>query len=169
MKDANTWQKHAGRARQYMGFDEAGEFLVQQVASLARVAAWQARAALSHGAREQPSTHRGGRLDASSGSRPGSSTSIRSRRRPGELRWAFMDPERIVPDMGEMGRTREAEDNQDDQAAVASPSFRRSSSDNPHNDTPEYRARLNALPEPLRSQLKQGIFALSASRTMSGR
>jgi hypothetical protein len=32
--------------------------------------------------------------------------------------------------------------------------------DNPFNDTPEYRAKLNALPEPLRSQLKKGIFAL---------
>jgi hypothetical protein len=32
--------------------------------------------------------------------------------------------------------------------------------DNPFRDTPEYRAKLNSLPEPLRSQLMKGLFEL---------
>ena len=34
MSGANDWMKHAGRERDYMAFDEAGEFLEQQVASI---------------------------------------------------------------------------------------------------------------------------------------
>ena len=34
MKEPGDWNKHAGRERDFRGFDEAGEFLEQQVSSL---------------------------------------------------------------------------------------------------------------------------------------
>jgi hypothetical protein len=37
MKEANSWIAHAGRERDYIAFDEAGEFLEVQVAA---IAAW---------------------------------------------------------------------------------------------------------------------------------
>ena len=34
MREADSWMDHAGRERDYMGFDEGGEFLEKQVASI---------------------------------------------------------------------------------------------------------------------------------------
>jgi hypothetical protein len=158
MKDANTWQKHAGRARQYMGFDEAGEFLVNQIASLL---AWlrgkpgqRCRMVL---ASNPPRTAEGAwMLDWFA---PWFEHNHPFKAKPGELRWAFMDPERSTP-IWVSGPEARSEDNPDDKP-ISFTFIPAKLEDNPHNDTPEYRARLNALPEPLRSQLKKGIFAIS--------
>lgn len=158
MKDADTWLKHAGRARQYMGFDEAGEFLVNQVASLL---AWlrgkpgqRCRMVL---ASNPPRTAEGAwMLDWFA---PWFELSHPFKAKPGELRWAFMDPERSTPVWVDGPNVRN-EENPDDRP-LSFTFIPAKLEDNPHNDTPEYRARLNALPEPLRSQLKKGIFAIS--------
>jgi hypothetical protein len=80
-----------------------------------------------------------------------------NRAKPGELRWAFMDPDRMTPVWvdGPEPQMRDGEL----ETPLSFTFIPAALSDNPHNDTPEYRAKLNALPEPLRSQLKKGIFA----------
>lgn len=158
MKDANTWQKHAGRARQYMGFDEAGEFLVNQVASLL---AWlrgkpgqRTRMVLASNPPRGPEG--AWMFDWFA---PWFEHNHPYKAKAGELRWAFMDPERMTPIWVD-GPEARSDDNPDDKP-VSFTFIPAKLEDNPHNDTPEYRAKLNLLPEPLRSQLKLGIFALS--------
>lgn len=157
MKEPDSWLKHAGRARQYMGFDEAGEFLVQQVASLL---AWL---------RGKPGQH----CRMILGSNPPRTAegawiiewfapwlipNHPFKAKAGELRYAFVDPDKMVPVWQENSDSQMV-----DSELIKPLSFTfipAALEDNPYNDTPEYRARLNALPEPLRSQLRKGIFAL---------
>lgn len=155
MKEAGDWNKHAGRERDYMGFDEAGEFLREQVASLI---AWnrgpegqRCRVVLGS---NPPRTAEGAWLIEWFA--PWLDEAFVPRARPGELRYAvIMDgkpvwqdgPEEVELD-GEMYRP------------LSFTFIPASLRDNPYRDTPEYRARLNSLPEPLRSQLLKGIFAL---------
>jgi hypothetical protein len=157
MKEADSWMKHAGRARQYMGFDEAGEFLVQQVASLL---AWlrgkpgqRCRMIL---ASNPPRTAEGAWMIDWFG--PWLIPNHPFKAAAGELRWAFMDPDKMVPEWVEAGTTRLVDG--EIERPLSFTFIPAQLGDNPYNDTPEYRAKLNALPEPLRSQLKKGIFAL---------
>lgn len=157
LKDPDSWQKHAGRARQYMGFDEGGEFLVNQVVSLL---AWlrgkpgqKCRMVL---ASNPPRTAEGAWM--LEWFAPWLTPTHPRRAKPGELRYAFMDVERLVPIWVDGPSSRDPE-NPEDQP-ISFTFIPAGLKDNPYNDTPEYRARLNALPEPLRSQLKKGIFAL---------
>jgi hypothetical protein len=157
MKEPDSWLKHAGRARQYMGFDEAGEFLVQQVASLL---AWlrgkpgqRCRMVL---ASNPPRTAEGAWIIEWFA--PWFESKHEFHAKPGELRYAFIDPDRMTPVWQQDGSPQLV-----DGEMVSPLSFTfipAALDDNPYNDTPEYRAKLNALPEPLRSQLKKGIFAL---------
>jgi hypothetical protein len=157
MKEPDSWLKHAGRARQYMGFDEAGEFLVQQVASLL---AWlrgkpgqRCRMIL---ASNPPRTAEGAWIIEWFA--PWLVANHPMKAKAGELRYAFVDPDKMVPVWQETSAPQMV-----DGELVAPLSFTfipAALGDNPYNDTPEYRAKLNALPEPLRSQLRKGIFAL---------
>lgn len=160
MKEPDSWGKHAGRARDFMGFDEAGEFLVQQIASLL---AWN---------RGEP----GQRCRMILGSNPPRTADGAwmlewfapwlehdhpMHAKPGELRWAYLDPDTCKPEWVDEGTTRIDEDTGDIDRPLSFTFIPAELKDNPYTDTPEYRAKLNALPEPLRSQLKKGIFALS--------
>lgn len=159
MKEPDSWMKHAGRARQYMGFDEAGEFLVQQIASLL---AWlrgkpgqRCRMVL---ASNPPRTADGAWMF--DWFAPWLEPNFPDRAKPGELRWAFLDPDRMLPEWVPAGTTRPGEKPGELEHPISFTFIPAQLSDNPYNDTPEYRAKLNALPEPLRSQLKKGLFAL---------
>lgn len=154
MQQAGDWNKHAGRERDLMCFDEAGEFLREQVASLL---AWN----------RGPEGQRARIVLASNPPRsadgywmtewfaPWLDLNYPNRAQPGELRWAIMvdgspvwvdGPEDCYLD----GERREVLSFTFIPAALA---------DNPYRDTPEYRAKIDSLPEPLRSQLKYGDFA----------
>jgi hypothetical protein len=154
LKEPDAWLKHAGRARDLMGFDEAGEFLVEQVVSLI---AWlrgkPGRRCRMVFASNPPRTAEGAWLIEwfapwLTADKPA---------KAGELRWAFMDPDRMMPMWVEGPHVRMEGS---DDAPLSFTFIPAALEDNPYNDTPEYRARLNALPEPLRSQLRDGIFAL---------
>lgn len=161
MKDPGDWNKHAGRERDLFGFDEAGEFLREQVASLF---AWN----------RGPEEQRCRIVLASNPPRssdgywmiewfaPWLELNHASRAAPGELRWAIMvesgagltpqwvdSPEDVIID-GEVHKP------------LSFTFIPASLADNPYRDTPEYRARLNSLPEPLRSQLLYGDFQAGA-------
>lgn len=159
MKEPDSWLKHAGRARDYIGFDEAGEFLVEQVASLL---AWnrgrpgqRCRMIL---ASNPPRTADGAWL--MEWFAPWLEPNHPWKAKAGELRYAFMDPERSKPIWVEKGTVRIDEQTGESESPLSFTFIPAALADNPYTDTPEYRAKLNALPEPLRSQLKKGIFAL---------
>lgn len=153
LKEPDAWLKHAGRARDLMGFDEAGEFLVQQIVSLlAWLRGMPGKRCRMVFASNPPRTAEGAWLIEwfapwLLGNNPA---------KAGELRWAFMDPDRMMPIWVDGPHVR----SDDGDAPLSFTFIPAALEDNPYNDTPEYRARLNALPEPLRSQLRDGIFAL---------
>lgn len=157
LKEPDSWLKHAGRARDLMAFDEAGEFLVEQVASLL---AWlrgkpgqRCRMVL---ASNPPRTADGAWIIEWFA--PWLIPNHSHKASAGELRYAYVDPDKKVP------RWVDGPEPQMIDGEMEKPlSFTfipAALEDNPFTDTPEYRARLNALPEPLRSQLKKGIFTL---------
>lgn len=159
LKDPDSWQKHAGRARQYMGFDEGGEFLVQQIVSLL---AWlrgmpgeRCRVVL---ASNPPRTADGAWMIEWFA--PWLDVNWENRAKPGELRYAFIDSDRMTPMWVDGPEAQVREEGEPAELPLSFTFIPAGLKDNPYNDTPEYRARLNALPEPLRSQLKKGIFAL---------
>jgi len=154
MQMAGDWNKHAGRERDLIVYDEAGEFLRDQVASLL---AWN----------RGPEGQRSRMVLASNPPRSADGYWIQEWFAPwldpnhpmkaahGELRWAIMDDGSPiwVKDRNDCyldGQKREVLSFTFIPAAL---------SDNPYRDTPEYRAKIDSLPEPLRSQLKYGDFA----------
>lgn len=157
LKEPDSWLKHAGRARDLMCFDEAGEFLVDQVASLM---AWnrgkpgqRCRIVL---ASNPPRTAEGAWLIEWFA--PWLEVKHPRKAMPGELRYAFVDPDKKVPIWVD-GPEPQMIDGELEKP-LSFTFIPAALEDNPFTDTPEYRAKLNALPEPLRSQLKKGIFAL---------
>lgn len=153
MQLAGDWAKHAGRERDLIAFDEAGEFLEVQVSSLM---AWN----------RGPSGQRCRIVFASNP--PRSSDGLwmvewfapwLDKQHPnpaaaGELRWAVMvkGKPQWVDGPGEHVIDGET------YTALSFTFIPASLKDNPFRDTPEYRARLQSLPEPLRSQLLYGMF-----------
>jgi hypothetical protein len=153
MQLPSDWIKHAGRERDLIEYDEAGEFLRDQVASML---AWlrgpegqRCRMVL---ASNPPRTSDGyWMLEWFA---PWLDINWPDRAEPGEIRWAVMvngSPQWVAgPGMVEVdGEMR---------SALSFTCIRASLKDNPYRDTPEYRARIDSLPEPLRSQLKYGDF-----------
>jgi hypothetical protein len=165
LKEPDSWLKHAGRARDLMEFDEAGEFLVEQVASLM---AWNRAAVDPTSGKKQrcrivlasnpPRTATGAWLIEWFA--PWLTPNHPFKAEPGELRWAFMDPDKMMPIWVNGPEPQVREEGGEPELPLSFTFIPAALSDNPYNDTPEYRAKLNALPEPLRSQLKKGIFAL---------
>lgn len=156
MKTADSWIDHAGRGRDFIGFDEGGEFLEVQVAS---IMAWL-RAAPGVRTRviigsNPPRTADGlwllewfaPWLDDEHPLFPAP---------PGQLLWAV-----YVGKPGQ-GRTEwvpgpgEYEFDGEKYTAKSRTFIPASLEDNPFRNTPEYRATLQSLPEPLRSQLLYG-------------
>lgn len=154
MRDLDDWRDYAGQPRDLMYFDEAGEFLEQQVSSLL---AWLR------------SINPNQRCRAIFGSNPPRGTEGQwllewfapwldpiypHPARPGELRWYVRlgDKTRWVAGPGQYeieGETYTARSRTFIPARL---------DDNPFLDRTDYRARLQNLPEPLRSQLLKGDF-----------
>lgn len=157
MKEPGDWNKHAGRERDFFGFDEGCEFLCSQVSSLL---AWnrgptgqRCRVVL---ASNPPRTSDG--VWVIEWFAPWLDERFPNPAKPGELRWAV-----IVDNHPhwQPGPTPVVIDGVEYQP-LSFTFIPAALSDNPYRNTPEYRAKLNSLPEPLRSQLLKGIFTLAA-------
>lgn len=154
MKDADSWRAYAGRARDLIGFDEAAEFLEEQVASLL---AWLR------------STDEGQRCRCVLASNPPRGAegewivrwfapwldpAFPSPAAPGELRWFVRVAGEIKwvdgPDPVEVGG--------ETYTPLSATFIPARLDDNPYLAGTNYRAQLQSLPEPLRSQLLKGDF-----------
>ena len=158
MQGLEDWISHAGRERDYMAFDEAGEFLEAQVAS---IGAWL---------RARPGNRT--RMVLASNPPRGSDgmwlltwfapwlyPGFPEGAAPGELRWACYLKDDKVADAQKMewvkGPGIYVFSGQ--QYTAKSYTFIPASlEDNLYRNTPEYKAQLQSLPEPLRSQLLYG-------------
>lgn len=153
----DDWIKHAGRERDLMVFDEAGEFLEIQVASLQ---AWNRGPDGVHCqillASNPPRTAEGAWLI--SWFAPWLDPKYPKPAEDGELRWAiyvggkteWVDGPEPVEHNGEMFTPK-------------SRTFIRALlKDNPYRDTDSYRATLQALPDTLRKQMLHGDFEAGA-------
>ena len=163
MKTADDWIAHAGRGRDFLGFDEGGEFLEVQVAS---IMAWlrgppgkRTRAII---ASNPPRTAEGlwllewfaPWLDDEHPLYPTA---------PGVLLWA------VYVGKAGSGRTEWVSGpgtytfDGEEYTAKSRTFIPASLEDNPYRNTPEYRATLQSLPEPLRSQLLYGDWKAGLS------
>lgn len=161
IREADSWMAHAGRERDFFGFDEAGEFLEEQVASLF---AWL-RAAPGKRTRmilasNPPRTSDGYWLLDWFGpwideEHPLYPTA------PGEILWAVYRAKNLKEAPGQLiwvGGPGEYEIDGELYTARSYTFIPASLEDNPYRNTAEYRAQLQNLPEPLRSQLLKGDF-----------
>lgn len=157
MKEPGDWNKHAGRERDLIGFDEAGEFLREQVGSLL---AWnrgpdgqRCRVVL---ASNPPRSADGYWM--SEWFAPWLDLHHPLKAEPGELRWAVMldHGSGLFPYW--VDGPEEVEVDGEPRKPLSFTFIPAALSDNPYRDTPEYRAKIDSLPEPLRSQLKHGDF-----------
>jgi hypothetical protein len=154
LNQADDWRKHAGNAKDYLAFDEAGEFLKEQVFSLI---GWLR------------STRVGQRCRVILGSNPPRGgdgewliiefapwldPDFPNRAMPGELRWAIVvgGVTEWVDGPGVYERGGE------EYEAMSRTFIPASLDDNPYLKNTGYRKRLQQLPEPLRSQLLYGDF-----------
>lgn len=154
LNQPDDWRKHAGIARDFYGFDEAAEFLEEQVSSLI---GWLRSVIVGQRCRVILASNppRGGdgewfvRWFA-----PWLDPMFPNPAKPGELRWAI----RVNGDMewvdgpGEYVRAGET------YQAMSYTFIPSSLEDNPYLRDTSYRATLQNLPEPLRSQLLYGDF-----------
>lgn len=154
LNQPDDWRKHAGNARDYMAFDEAGEFLAEQVFSLI---GWLR------------SVRPGQRCRAILGSNPPRGGDgewlieefspwlqplFANPAAPGELRWAIRvgGVTEWVDGPGTYERGGE------EYTAMSRTFIPAKLDDNPYLKDTNYRAVLQGLPEPLRSQLLYGDF-----------
>lgn len=153
MQNADDWRKHAGRERDFIGFDEAGEFLEVQVSSImAWLRAEPGKRCQLVMASNPPRDNDGAWMIEWFA--PWLDPQFSNPAAPGELRWAVMhggktvwvDSKAMVEIEGEM------------YLPMSRTFIPASLDDNPYRNTPEYRARLQSLQEPLRSQLLYGDF-----------
>lgn len=158
MQQAGDWNDHAGRERDYMAFDEAGEFLESQVAS---IIAWL-RAAPGKRARvilgSNPPRSADG-LWLMKWFAPWLDPKFHDRASPGEIRWAIYVTKGDESNMVWVDGPGEYEADGEPYLAKSYTFIPASLIDNPQRNTPEYKARLQSLPEPLRSQLLYGKFS----------
>lgn len=155
MKNADSWIDHAGRERDYFAFDEAGEFLEVQVASI--IGGWL---------RSEP----GRRTRVIFGSNPPRSSDglwliewfapwLDKHHRlyptePGKLIWCFYARGKTIWVEGPGEYDHEGET----YIAKSRTFIPASLEDNPFRNNAKYRGQLMSLPEPLRSQLLYGDF-----------
>lgn len=161
MNQPDDWMDHAGRERDYMGFDEAGEFLEMQVA---QIIAWlragpgkRCRAILGS---NPPRTAEGAWLRKWFA--PWLDPKFPFPATPGEVRWAVGVTKGDVYDLHWVEGPGEYEIEGKTYTARSYTFIPASLEDNPFRNTPDYRARLQSLPEPLRSQLLHGDFTAGA-------
>lgn len=154
MKEVDSWMKHAGRERDFMGFDEAGEFFEIQIRSLI---AWlrgptgqRCRMVL---ASNPPRTSDG--LWMLKWFAPWLDRAFSNPAHPGDLRYAlFVGDDEVHWVDGPGVYTVDGEE----YTALSLTFIPASLKDNPYRNTPEYKSKLQSLPEPLRSQLLYGDF-----------
>lgn len=154
MKEADDWNKHAGRERDFMGFDEGAEFLEMQVASML---GWL-RGPKGQRCRMVLATNPPRSSDGAWVMKwfaPWLDDAFSQPAKHGELRYAFgLGKEKI-----EWSKSPEPRMVDGVLTHPLSLTFIPARlADNPFRNTPEYRSRLNSLPEPLRSQLLKGDF-----------
>ena len=157
MPQPEDWGKHAGRERDYYAFDEAGEFLEQQVASIiAWLRAPEGRRTRIVLGSNPPRTTDG--LWMVKWFAPWLDDTFPNPAVPGELRWAYrvttQDEILIKWVEGPGIYTFDGEE----YIAQSYTFIPASLEDNPYRNNPKYRATLQSLPEPLRSQLLYGKF-----------
>lgn len=163
MREADSWQDHAGRERDYIGYDEAGEFLEVHIATMV---AWLRSEAGKRTrmilASNPPRTTDGFWLIEWFA--PWLDESFPNPAQPGELRWAY-----YVSNTDGSGKTIWVDGPGqytylgETYTAMSRTFIPASLEDNPYRNTPEYRAKLQSLPEPLRSQLLYGDFKAGLS------
>lgn len=153
MKEADDWMKHAGRERDLIAFDEAGEFLESQISS-------------APGWNRGPKGQRCRIIFASNPPRsdeglwmiqwfaPWLDRTHPNPASPGELRWAIYVKDKTIWVDGP-GKTIIDGEEYTHKSRTFIPA---ALTDNPYRNTDEYRATLQSLPEPLRSQLLHGDF-----------
>jgi hypothetical protein len=157
IRGPDDWMAHAGRERDYMAFDEGGEFLEIQVASLV---GWL-RAPPGRRTRvvigsNPPRTAEG--IWLMKWFAPWLDKTFANPARPGELRWAVYVSDANESRMVWVDAPGEYEIKGETYTAKSYTFIPASLEDNPYRNTPEYRAQLQSLPEPLRSQLLYGDF-----------
>lgn len=155
MKEPDDWMKQAGRERDYMGYDEAGEFLENQVSSML---AWL----------RGPKDRRCRMVLASNPPRkaeglwlikwfaPWLDRNFPNPAQQGELRYAVFTGNGIQWVEGNAPVTIEGKEFMPLSLTFIAASLQ----DNPFRNTPEYKTKLQSLPEPLRSQLLFGDFSV---------
>lgn len=158
MKAPDDWMGHAGRERDYMAFDEGGEFLEAQVAS---ILAWL-RAAPGKRTRavigsNPPRTREGWWLIKWFGPWLDRTHALYPTP-PGLLRWAIYVADGEDSQMIWVDGPGVHTHNGEEYTAKSYTFIPASLEDNHFRNTPEYRAQLQSLPEPLRSQLLYGDF-----------
>lgn len=154
IKQPDDWRKHAGNARDFMGFDEAGEFTREQVFSLI---GWLR------------STKEGQRCRVILGSNPPRGGEgewmieefapwldplFQNPAKDGELRWTI----RVADQTEWVEGPGSYERNGEEYIAMSRTFIPARLDDNPYLRDTNYRAVLQGLPEPLRSQLLYGDF-----------
>jgi len=160
MKDPDSWIAHAGRERDYFAFDEGGEFLEMQVA---QIIAWL-RAPAGKRTRvvigsNPPRTAEG--LWLVKWFAPWLDDKFIDPAMPGEIRWAIhVTTADEINVMWVEGPGIYQVDGEE-YTAKSYTFIPASLQDNPFRNTPEYKAQLQSLPEPLRSQLLYGKFTTS--------
>lgn len=153
-KDPDDWRKHAGRARDFLGFDEGGEFLEEQVSSLM---AWNRSPIKGQRCRvviasNPPRGPEGEWL--LKWFQPWLDEHFPNRAVPGELRWAV----RVKGELIWLDGPERATFNGEEYIPLSYTFIPAFLSDNPANDNDEYRAKLQSLAGPLRAQLLYGDF-----------
>lgn len=159
MREADSWMGHAGRERDFQGYDEAGEFLEMQVGSLF---AWlrgkpgkRTRIIL---ASNPPRTADGYWLFTWFGPWIDEEHPLYPTE-PGDLRWAIYIAKNLANEPGVLVWVDGPGEYDVDGETYTARSYTfipASLEDNPFRNTKEYRAQLQNLPEPLRSQLLKG-------------
>lgn len=154
LNQPDDWRKHAGIARDFYGFDEAAEFLEEQVSSLI---GWLRSVRVGQRCRVILASNppRGGegewfiRWFA-----PWLDPLFPNPAKPGELRWAI----RVAGEMEWVDGPGAYERGGETYQAMSYTFIPSSLDDNPYLKDTNYRATLQNLPEPLRSQLLYGDF-----------
>ncbi len=148
------WRKHAGVARDYIAFDEAGEFLKEQVFSLL---AWLRTTIPGQRTRVILGSNppRGGEGEwMITEFAPWLQENHPHAAKPGELRWAIVVKNETEWVEGPGTYERDGEPYE----ALSRTFIPSKLDDNPYLKNTQYRAQLQSLPEPLRSQLLYGSF-----------
>lgn len=159
MREADDWRKYAGRARDYIGFDEAAEFQEVQVAS---ILAWLRSAKAGQRCRAILATNPPRSAEGEWIIRwfaPWLDGTYHNPAAPGELRWCITLGEEIRWVDGPGEYTVDGEQFE----AVSRTFIPAKLDDNLYLSDTDYRKRLQNLTGPLRAQLLKGDFSVGRS------